>query len=213
MDKLHWNEKSIVSASRAGHKQDLRKLLNDQRFPGDRDEYNGSFDDGNHPGDVTDYDVDKALGKVVFYVDKHTDAQIFNRVQKHPELLPIKQIIVPKALQGHTTSFRIKKEKIAPKGGWEEAVWPAIPAESLDLWEIFTRDNGPLRWTKCTYLTFIPVQKDPLTVSIHATIVEYPSVPWNKAKDAKMVDMLPDYVVFRKKLTGAEFKELLKDVA
>jgi len=222
MEKLNENEKFIVSSSHNKEKEELWKILNEARFPSDRKEYNSSFDDGNNPGGITEHTMssekkEEEKGEVAFEIDEQwTDNEVFNRVQKHENMFPINDIIIPRAHKWETMSFMIKQEKLENKrGGRNTAVWAALPADTelRKLWEVFSQKQEPLRGTKVTYITFSPTKQDPLTMSITATIIEYPVVLNSESKEKQEVAMIPNYVIFKKEIKGKDVEEMLKNVA
>jgi hypothetical protein len=118
MDKINEKKEYLKASEHTGNQKDLWKALNEARFPSDRKAYNGSFDDGNHPGEDTEYTAvsekesdeisekevhespTEELGEIAFYVDEEqTDKEIFDWIEKHQDMLPIKSIVMPKALQ------------------------------------------------------------------------------------------------------------------
>lgn len=121
MDKFQEKEEFKVSASHDQKKEEIWKVLNEARFPHDRQEYNGSFDDGNHPGDSTEYkigkeSVEEEKGEIAFHIDeKHTDTNVFERTQEHQAMFPLIDTIIPKMKAGKTVSFLMKQEKIEQK--------------------------------------------------------------------------------------------------
>ena len=218
MEKINKENELVVSVHSA-KRDELWKTLNEARHPSNRNEYNGSFDDGNHPDDSTEHRVgekaEEEEGEIAFHIDEdNTDTKVFERVQEHQEMFPLIDTIIPKMKSGKTLSFLIKQEKIEKKWWWNEAVGPAVPAEELySLGKIFARQKNPLIGNKATYITFRPTKQNPLTVSITATIIEYPITAGNKDKDIKQINLLPNYIIFKKEIEGEEVKEFFKNVA
>lgn len=220
MEKVNEQQQPKTSSNNDQKRNEIWKVLNEARFPHDRHDYNGSFDDGNHPGDSSEYEIGKKrveeeTWEIAFHLDEdHTDANVFERVQEHQAMFPLIDTIIPKMKSGKTISFLMKQEKIEQKWWRNEAVGPAIPAEELyNLGETFARQKNALIGTKATYITFRPIKQDPLTVNITATIIEYPVTSGNKDKDIKQISLLPNYIIFKKEIKGEEVKEFLKNVA
>ena len=116
-EKIHDNERITITHDTT-RQEELWKLLNDTRFPSDWKEYNGSFDDGNHPGGSTDYDIKEKSDNIIVDIDERTDKETLNRVEEHQELLRIENTILPRASKNQTTSLLIKQEKIEQGSGF-----------------------------------------------------------------------------------------------
>lgn len=57
MEKVNEQQQPKTSSNNDQKRNEIWKVLNEARFPHDRHDYNGSFDDGNHPGDSTEHRV------------------------------------------------------------------------------------------------------------------------------------------------------------
>jgi hypothetical protein len=91
-----------------------------------------------------------------------------------------------------------RKNKKEGKTWWNSTIGPAISRETINVWKVFTKNNEALDWNVITYLTFTRLNDTKWPdVNITAQQVEFPR-KWA---------MLPEYIIFRKELTGEEFKK------
>jgi len=211
MKNINKQNNMLVSKTHDTKREELWKILNEARFPHDRKEYNGSFDDGNHPGENTEHiatkNKEEEQSEVIFYInEKETDKNIFNRVQENILLLPIKKI-QENAQQKKTTTVILKQE-----GAGKRGVWNVLGKEIYqvpELWEIVHRwsIDKNFTWKSTSYITFIPTETEPLTLSIKANMITIPAtIWWNKP-------LLWSSGIYQRDISEKEVNEALKSVA
>ncbi len=141
---------------------------------------------------------DLVMGENDFFLDKDNDKKILDRFLENQKDMPIEQIA--KSLREHrVVSCEIqRKNKKEGKTWWNSTIGPAISRETINVWKVFTKNNEALDWNVITYLTFTRLNDTKWPdVNITAQQVEFPR-KWA---------MLPEYIIFRKELTGEEFKK------
>ncbi len=213
-DKLLTNREEEVKPWRQAETQEeIKNTL--------EDEYYGTFDDGNHPGQYDIYeakdleeqikmyklkttqqekktDEEIILGENDFLVEDSIDAEIFARLEDNQQKLPW-DMILEKLRNYQTLSCEIWRRPKEKWGWWSTAVWPALWFESVGLGEIFTMKKEKLEGNIVLYLTFKTTNSKPLTISVSAKLVEFP--------DTEKWAMINTWIVFTKKLNGKEFEQ------